>query len=696
MQKHHGTGALIGQDEMEGLAPVELTGSFMGTDMSALFTQTSLDPASSLVAPATVQEEPKLGVEKAIKRVVMASGGERQGAELARFEGQEVLNITEKEYQSIGEHWTFNKKRKGFIRCPGCTSQVKICNLAKHIRKSHSMPKCQAKVNQVRGCQACGADNVPVELLESHQNCSIENCQSIPIKFVSSDATFIKSVKKTTSMNQIKKDVSRTMGVLQPEEIKLFLNNKKLVSNDIPGLLHMKKNEVIRVWKCNENPKFPIVKKRKACDGPDQVTYPKVSKLIQDSSNEPISVHPTTSLDVLGAWVFAPNSLYGATCPECGYIPAPTRGALYKHMGQHHPEVSGQPRTCDKCGFKVSPKEVENHFQNHNNVLAKMVYKSINPQTHPAPTLSPSPGIYIEEQTTTMTPKELGMAALNYTDEQKAAVVKEVIEDHCSPKDLEKKYKICAWNIKDWVRIADNRLPESYGMETLKGSATEGQECVTLSSSEEDEAVMERDVTEWKVNETGTTEYKEDVEDVKDGEITGRNQRPNQTFSRLDGSSLSSEPSVASTSRSFPGASLCLQAPAAASAEVKDQLSKPSLDVLGAWVLAPNSLYRAKCPECGYIPALTLGVLYQHMVQHHPEVSERPRTCDMCGINVSPNEVEKHFQKHDNILAKKVSKSIYPQTWVRKAGRWVPKQYKKSLPKAAGQPGATIDILQQA
>ena len=77
MQKHHGTGALLGQDEMEGLAPVELTGSFMGTDMSALFTQTSLDPAASLVAPATVQEEPKLGVDKAIKRVVMASGGER-------------------------------------------------------------------------------------------------------------------------------------------------------------------------------------------------------------------------------------------------------------------------------------------------------------------------------------------------------------------------------------------------------------------------------------------------------------------------------------------------------------------------------------------------------------------------------------------------------------------------------------------
>ena len=506
-------------------------------------------------------------------------------------EGQKALHIIEKEYQSIGDHWKFTKK--DFIECPFCTATVKICTHARHLKKMHC--KEYPKVNQVRGCRACGADNVPVGLLKRHQNSSMENCQYIPIKFVSSDATFINSVKKTNSMNQMKKDISRTIG-FQPEEIRFFLNNKKLVGNDLKALtLPLRKRDVIRVCKCDKNIKFTSVKKRKACEGLDRVTDPKVLKLIHDLSNEPISVDPTTSLST----------------------------------------------EIDK-----------------------------------------------EEQKAEMTPRELRMAALNYTDEQRAAAVKEVIEDHCSPDDLEKKYKICAWNIKDWVRIADHRLPESYGMETLKGSATEGQECVTLCSSEEEEAVMERMVTEWKVNETGTTEYKEDVEDVKDGEITGRNQRPNETFSRWDGSSLSSEPSVASTSRSFPGASLCLQAPAAASAEVKDQLSKPSLDVLGAWVLAPNSLYRAKCPECGYIPALTLGVLYQHMVQHHPEVSERPRTCDMCGINVSPNEVEKHFQKHDNILAKKVSKSIYPQTWVRKAGRWVPKQYKKSLyPKQPGSQG---------
>ena len=102
----------------------------------------------------------------------------------------------------------------------------------------------------------------------------------------------------------------------------------------------------------------------------------------------------------------------------------------------------------------------------------------------------------------------------------------------------------------------------------------------SLLLCEEEEEGMERDDTE-----------------CGDGEKTGGNQRPNQAPSRWDSCSSVSVPSVTSTSSSSTGSLLGLQALAAASAELRDQLSKPSLDVLGAWVLAPNSLYRAKCPK---------------------------------------------------------------------------------------------------
>ena len=74
-----------------------------------------------------------------------------------------------------------------------------------------------------------------------------------------------------------------------------------------------------------------------------------------------------------------------------------------------------------------------------------------------------------------MTPKDLGMAALYCTDEQGAAVVKEVVEDHYSPAELGKEFQISAWKITDLVRIAGHGLPESYGKETQSGSATGGQ-----------------------------------------------------------------------------------------------------------------------------------------------------------------------------------------------------------------------------
>ena len=123
------------------------------------------------------------------------------------------------------------------------STQVKICNVAKHFMKVHHADL--AIVNQVRGCQACGADNVPVKFLENHQNCSMENCKDITIKFVSTDATFFKSVNKTTSMKKIKKMVSRTMGV-QPSEIRFCLNNKNVnCRQNTPAILLIKDNEMV-------------------------------------------------------------------------------------------------------------------------------------------------------------------------------------------------------------------------------------------------------------------------------------------------------------------------------------------------------------------------------------------------------------------------------------------------------------------
>ena len=79
--------------------------------------------------------------------------------------------------------------------------------------------------------------------------------------------------------------------------------------------------------------------------------------------------------------MLAPDSMFRAKCPECGYIPSPTLGALFHHYVQQHPEVRVPSRTC----FKVSPIDIQKHFQNHSNVLAKQISKCINAQTNPAP-----------------------------------------------------------------------------------------------------------------------------------------------------------------------------------------------------------------------------------------------------------------------------------------------------------------------
>ena len=642
-------------------------------------------PAGLLHAPTTMMEEPRSGVDEAIKRVVLGDGGEGHGTE----QQVELLNIS-KESQV---HWRFTKK--DFIECPVCSwrsptqvkpTQVKICNIANHFMKVHNSQL--DLVNQERGCQGCGAENVPVQFLENHQDCSIKkskgaNCVNdnetrqsvgarlikltfisqlngaeeimvkrrkyiegewvkrnvgknkkmkvhrsnllflykgkeldilatpmslgmqngdvvtvklrdedtdITIKFVSSDATFIKRVKKTTTMKEIKKDLCKRMGVTL-SEIKLCFNDVKVGLKDTPSLLLMRQNDVIHVWKFLEEPTFPYVKKRKACEDPDEVTDPKVSKLIQDASNDPTIIKPIISL---------------------------------------------------------------------------------------------STDAYIGEERAAMNTKELKLAALYYTEEQRAAVVKEVVEDHYSPVDLGKKYKISARKIRDWVRIAGHRPPDSYGKETQNSSATEGGRCVTLSSSEEEEESMEKNVTECETNGTQMSEYIEDVEEFKHGNVEkiGGNQRSYQ-IPRWPSRSSASAPPIASTSRSSRGSSMGLQALASASAELEDQQSKPSLDVLGDWVLDPKSLYRVMCPECGYVPAPTLGALYQHMLQHHPKVSGPPRTCYKCRTKVSPIDVETHFQTlphyYGNHLfkskkeqtrkkakakkSKKISKSINPDTY---------------------------------
>jgi len=46
--------------------------------------------------------------------------------------------------------------------------------------------------------------------------------------------------------------------------------------------------------------------------------------------------------------------------------------------------------------------------------------------------------------------------------EQRARIVREVLEDHISPGDLSKKYKISAHCIRDWVKKAGHQLPTSY------------------------------------------------------------------------------------------------------------------------------------------------------------------------------------------------------------------------------------------
>ena len=54
------------------------------------------------------------------------------------------------------------------------------------------------------------------------------------------------------------------------------------------------------------------------------------------------------------------------------------------------------------------------------------------------------------------------LAASSYGPEQRARIVREVLEEQKSPADLGKKYGISGHAIRDWVKKAGHMLPKSY------------------------------------------------------------------------------------------------------------------------------------------------------------------------------------------------------------------------------------------
>ena len=77
----------------------------------------------------------------------------------------------------VGGHWRFTKS--DFVECPVCRSvtHIKISNVAKHFKKAHThQPE---SVNQLRGCQGCGAKDVSVQMLEDHQGCGLKKSMEV-------------------------------------------------------------------------------------------------------------------------------------------------------------------------------------------------------------------------------------------------------------------------------------------------------------------------------------------------------------------------------------------------------------------------------------------------------------------------------------------------------------------------------------
>ena len=52
--------------------------------------------------------------------------------------------------------------------------------------------------------------------------------------------------------------------------------------------------------------------------------------------------------------------------------------------------------------------------------------------------------------------------SLSFTEQQRQAVMREVLEDHISPNELGKKYNIPPQSIREWIKKAGHTLPQSY------------------------------------------------------------------------------------------------------------------------------------------------------------------------------------------------------------------------------------------
>ena len=52
--------------------------------------------------------------------------------------------------------------------------------------------------------------------------------------------------------------------------------------------------------------------------------------------------------------------------------------------------------------------------------------------------------------------------SLSFTEQQRQAVMREVLEDLISPNELGKKYNIPPQKIRQWIKKAGHTLPQSY------------------------------------------------------------------------------------------------------------------------------------------------------------------------------------------------------------------------------------------
>ncbi len=73
--------------------------------------------------------------------------------------------------------------------------------------------------------------------------------------------------------------------------------------------------------------------------------------------------------------------------------------------------------------------------------------------THQAHTAGPPPKSF---------PPSLCCSASSFSPEQRAEIIREVLEDLISPTDVAKKYNISPHSIRDWIKKTGQALPKSY------------------------------------------------------------------------------------------------------------------------------------------------------------------------------------------------------------------------------------------